>query len=105
MQGIESLNTVPGTPEQVPAKYLFLSACAWVLLTLFVILRSPFRLTEHIDMLNEVVNRQRRLRSSLNSDDGSDISLGDQLEELDPEAATHEGVQRVRRVQWVGGID
>ncbi len=76
------------------------------MLSLFVILRSPFRLTTHIDLLNEALNRQRTHRTSFTSDDdGSEISLGDQLEEIDPEAATGEGVRRVTRVQWVGGVD
>ena len=105
MQGIERLNTQPDAPEQVPAAYLFSSACAWVLLSLFVVLRSPFRLTTHIDLLNEALNRQRQRRTSITSDDGSDISLGDQLEEIDPEAAAGEGVTRVTRVQWVSGVD
>ncbi len=105
MQGIERLNTQPDAPEQVPAAYLFSSACAWVLLSLFVVLRSPFRLTTHIDLLNEALDRQRQLRTSITSDDGSDISLGDQLEEIDPEAAAGEGVTRVTRVQWVSGVD
>eukprot|EP01043_Picozoa_sp_COSAG02_P062936 COSAG02_NODE_8803_length_2437_cov_634.715141_2_plen_112_part_00 len=106
MQGIERLSTQLDAPEQVPAAYLFSSAGAWVMLSLFVILRSPFRLTTHIDLLNEALNRQRTHRTSFTSDDdGSEISLGDQLEEIDPEAATGEGVRRVTRVQWVGGVD
>ena len=72
-----------------------------MLLALFVILRSPFRLTKHIDLLNEALNKQRQLRTSMTSDDGSEISLGEQLEDIDPEAATGNGMQRVTRVQWV----
>ena len=104
MQGIETLSSLPDAPDQVPPVYLFSSAFAWVLLTLFVILRSPFRLTRDIDLLNETFDQQRKRRASLLSDDGDAMSLGDQLEELDPEAATGEGVKRVTRVQWVGGV-
>ena len=105
MQGVERLSTSTDVPQQVPAAYLFSSAVAWILLTLFVLLRSPFRLTRHIDLLNNALNQRRRLRTSTASDDGSEVSLGDQLEEFDPEAATGEGVQRVTRVQWVGGVN
>jgi hypothetical protein len=104
MQGIETLSSLPDATDQVPPVYLFSSAFAWVLLTLFVILRSPFRLTRDIDLLNETFDQQRKRRASLLSDDGDAMSLGDQLEELDPEAATGEGVKRVTRVQWVGGV-
>lgn len=104
MQGIETLDPQPDAPTQVPPLYMFSSALAWMLLTFFVILRSPFRLTTHIDLLNEALDQQRMLRTSVTSDDGSEISLGDQLEELDPEVATSEVVRRVTRVQWVGGV-
>jgi hypothetical protein len=107
MQGIEmaadlgSGTPMPGSGAQIPPPYLFGLALAWMLLTFFVILRSPFRLTEHIDVLNEALNQQRQLRTSFTSDDGSEISLGDQLEEIDPGATIGGGVQRVTRVQWV----
>lgn len=63
MQGIETLSSLPDVPEQVPAVYLFSSALAWVLLTLFVILRSPFRLTTDIGLLNETL-AERDARSA-----------------------------------------
>ena len=107
MQGIEASFTSPaetaaGPPvKQLPPTFLFGTAVAYAAFSLFGILRSPFDLTVKIDLLNESFSQQRELRtsgSSHASDGGS--SIGEQLDEVDPEAGRGR-VQRVTRVQWL----
>ena len=102
MQGIEVvLKPADDQSHHLPPAFLFLSATCYAAFNLFGVLRSPFDLTAKIDQLNESFSQQRMLRTSASSN-GSDTasSIGEQLDEVDPEAGSGR-VQRVTRVQWL----
>ena len=104
MQGIEVVSKPQSCPHcdaYLSPMFLFLSAFFYAALNLFGVLRSPFDLTAKIDLLNESFSQQRMLRTSASSN-GSDTasSIGEQLDEVDPEAGSGR-VQRVTRVQWL----
>ena len=108
-QGIEGVK-FPGIPLEVELAFLFGTATVYWCLAIFGILRSPFRLTKRIDVLNTALNQQRervtRFGSASSDGGGSEISLGDQLdrmEDVNPEQ-THV-VHRVRRVQWLMAVE
>lgn len=101
MQGIEAVFAGHANTERLPPAFFFGTAVAYAALNIFGVLRSPFDITAKIDVLNESFNKQRELRTS-GSSNGSDTtsSIGEQLDEVDPEAGIGR-VQRVTRVQWL----
>eukprot|EP01043_Picozoa_sp_COSAG02_P067539 COSAG02_NODE_10894_length_1836_cov_2.504893_2_plen_175_part_00 len=100
-QGIEAVFAEDPSTKQLPPAFFFGTAVAYAALNFFGVLRSPFDITAKIDVLNESFNKQRELRTS-GSSNGSDTtsSIGEQLDEVDPEAGIGR-VQRVTRVQWL----
>ena len=101
MQGIESVLDNMNENKGLPPAFFFGSAVIYAAFNVFGILRSPFDISAKIDVLNESFSQQRELRTS-GSSNSSDTtsSIGEQLDEVDPEAGNGR-VRRVTRVQWL----